>query len=58
MKLFRKKINKPYFEFLKNVKNINTGMISYKDKKILGENIRKLPAEYLKGVWEIVSKGM
>ncbi len=29
--------------------------MTFAEKKTLGENIRILPAEYLRGVWEIVS---
>ena len=32
--------------------------MSIQEKKNLGMNIRTLPAEYLKGVWEIVSEGI
>jgi hypothetical protein len=32
--------------------------MSAQEKKILGQNIRSLPPEYLKGVWEIVSSGL
>lgn len=28
------------------------------EKRALGQSIRQLPAEYLRGVWEIVSEGM
>lgn len=28
------------------------------EKKTLGQNIRSLPPEYLRGVWDIVSEGM
>jgi hypothetical protein len=32
--------------------------MTIQEKKNLGMNIRNLPAEYLKGVWEIVSEGL
>ena len=32
--------------------------MSYNEKKILGESIRKLSTEHLRGVWEIVQEGM
>ena len=33
-------------------------MMTINEKRILGQNIRSLPPECLRGVWEIVSKGM
>lgn len=32
--------------------------MTIQEKKNLGMNIRTLPPEFLKGVWEIVSEGM
>ena len=32
--------------------------MSFAEKKALGENIRVLPPEYLRGVWEIVSQSL
>jgi len=38
--------------------NLNDKPMTLQEKKILGQNIRSLPAEYLRGVWEIVAEGM
>lgn len=47
------------FKSDKNSKNavISDKPMTLNEKKALGQNIRKLPPEYLRGVWEIVCDG-
>ena len=42
----------------KNISQMNEKPMTLQEKKNLGQNIRNLPAQYLRGVWEIVNDGV
>lgn len=42
----------------KNLSQLNEKPMTLQEKKNLGQNIRNLPAQYLRGVWEIVNDGI
>ena len=42
----------------KSLSQINEKPMTLQEKKNLGQNIRNLPAQYLRGVWEIVNDGI
>ena len=42
----------------KNVSQINEKPMTLQEKRNLGQNIRNLPPQYLRGVWEIVNDGI
>lgn len=42
----------------KNVSQLSEKPMTLQEKRTLGQNIRNLPAQYLRGVWEIVNDGV